>query len=121
MGVSTTLLRLGYTGLVGLLGCSSGAFAAKQRAIPSASRVAFTQHGVADGEDAVMHPPASSQKAALPITPPVLSSAIARLMSMDGARAESGWEGLDLPSGDIFNRPDGNVLLFVDGVRSQGV
>lgn len=50
------------------------------------------------------------------MTPQLLSSAIARVMSLD-ARAEVGAE---LPAGDIFNRPDGNVLVFVDGLRPQG-
>lgn len=113
MAVTTTLLRLGYSALA-LLGC--GALAAKQRAIPSATRVAFAQHGVADGEDAVMLEPASSRKAASYLTPQVLSSAIARVMSLDGANTDMA----DLPAGDIFNRPDGNVLVFVDGLRLQG-
>lgn len=97
-------LRLG-AGLV-LLGC--GALAA-----PS-SRVAFVQHGVGEGENAIMHARSSSKTAML--TPQMLASAIARVMSLD-ARAELGTE---LPAGDIFNRPDGNVMVFVDGVRPQG-
>lgn len=113
MAVTTTLLRLGCSALA-LLAC--GAFAAKQRAIPSATRVAFAQHGVAEGEDAVILDPASSRKAAFYLTPEALSSAIARVMSLDGANTEMA----DLPAGDIFNRPDGNVLVFVDGLRPQG-
>lgn len=91
-----------------LLGC--GAFA-----LPN-SRIAFTQHGVAEGEDALVHaaPTLSSRLASL--TPQLLSSAIARVMSLD-SRAEV---NTGLPAGDIFNRPDGNVLVFVDGLRPTG-
>lgn len=92
-----------------LLGCGASAL--------SPSRVAFGQHGVAEGDENVMHAPAQGGSSRLAsLTPQLLSSAIARVMSLD-ARAEVGSE---LPAGDIFNRPDGNVLVFVDGLRPQG-
>lgn len=94
-----------------LLGLQQGAWA-----LPS-SKVAFLQHGLAEGEDAVMHaPPAGSSSRLSAITPQLLSSAIARVMSLD-ARAEV---DTGLPAGDIFNRPDANVLVFVDGLRPTG-
>lgn len=117
MAVTTTLLRLGTAVL--LAGCGASVVdAAKQRAIPSATRVAFTQHGVSEGEDVVMHEPSIWRKATSYLTPEVLSSAIARVMSLDGRASREA--GVELPAGDIFNRPDGNVLVFVDGLRPQG-
>lgn len=83
----------------------------------SSSKVAFLQHGLAEGEDAVMHAPPSGSSRLSAITPQLLSSAIARVMSLD-ARAEV---DTGLPAGDIFNRPDANVLVFVDGLRPAGV
>lgn len=85
------------------------------------SKVAFAQHGLEEGEDAVMHAPSSSAGSGASsrlstMTPQLLSSAIARVMSLD-ARAEV---DTGLPAGDIFNRPDANVLLFVDGLRPAG-
>ncbi|CAM9641962.1 unnamed protein product [Ascophyllum nodosum] len=50
------------------------------------------------------------------LTPQLLASAIARVMSLD-SRAEV---DTALPAGDIFNRPDANVLVFVDGLRPEG-
>lgn len=100
-------VRFGAAGLA-LLGCGA-------LALP-ASKVAFGQHGVAEGEDAVMHAPLVSGSRMVSMTPQLLSSAIARVMSLD-ARAEV---NTGLPAGDIFNRPDGNVLVFVDGLRSTG-
>lgn len=83
------------------------------------SKVAFAQHGLEEGEDAVMHAPSSSSGTSrlATMTPQLLSSAIARVMSLD-ARAEV---DTGLPAGDIFNRPDANVLLFVDGLRPAGM
>lgn len=89
---------------------ASGAFA-----LPS-TKVAFVQHGVADGDDAIMHGPSKVTTRIASLTPQLLSSAIARVMSLD-ARAEV---DTGLPAGDIFNRPDGNVLVFVDGLRPTG-
>lgn len=100
-------IRFGAAGLA-LLGC--GAFA-----LPS-SKVAFLQHGVEEGEDAVMHAPSTVMTKMASLTPQLLSSAISRVMSLD-ARAEV---DTGLPAGDIFNRPDGNVLVFVDGLRASG-
>lgn len=108
------MARTGRTSLLAtalaLLGLLQGAWA-----LPS-SKVAFLQHGLAEGEDAVMHalPSGSSRLSAL--TPQLLSSAIARVMSLD-ARAEV---DTGLPAGDIFNRPDVNVLVLVDGLRPTG-
>eukprot|EP00752_Nemacystus_decipiens_P016253 g14533.t1 len=84
-------------------------------ALPS-SKVAFLQHGLAEGEDAVMHAPPAGSSRLSAITPQLLSSAIARVMSLD-ARAEV---DTGLPAGDIFNRPDANLLVFVDGLRPTG-
>ncbi|CAB1119967.1 unnamed protein product [Ectocarpus sp. CCAP 1310/34] len=95
-----------------LVGSRQGVWAA---AAPS-SKVAFVQHGLAEGEDAVMHAPSTISSRLATITPQVLSSAIARVMSLDArAEVEAG-----LPAGDIFNRPDANVLVFVDGIRPKG-
>ena len=80
------------------------------------SRVAFLQHGLAEGEEAVIHAPPAGSSRLSAITPQLLSSAIARVMSLD-ARAEV---DTGLPAGDIFNRPDANVLVFVDGLRPTG-
>ncbi|CAM9871252.1 unnamed protein product, partial [Choristocarpus tenellus] len=77
-------------------------------------RVAFQQHGVIDGGDPIMMAPSRSQGHGL--TPQLLASAVARVMSLD-ARAEV---GADLPAGDMFNRPDGNLLVFVDGLQPFG-
>ncbi len=64
-----------------------------------------------------MHAPHATESSRLAaMTPQLLSSAIARVMSLD-ARAEV---DTTLPAGDIFNRPDANVLVFVDGVRPTG-
>lgn len=82
----------------------------------SPSKVAFVQHGLAEGEDAVMHAPSTTRSRLATMTPQLLSSAIARVMSLD-ARAEV---DTGLPAGDIFNRPDANVLVFVDGLRPTG-
>lgn len=80
------------------------------------SKVAFVQHGLAEGEDAVMHAPSTTSSRLASMTPQLLSSAIARVMSLDArAEVETG-----LPAGDIFNRPDANVLVFVDGLRHTG-
>lgn len=98
------------TSLLALLGLQQGAWA-----LPS-SKVAFLQHGLADGEDAVMHAPPAGSSRLSSITPQLLSSAIAKVMSLD-ARAEV---DTGLPAGDIFNRPDANVLVFVDGLRPTG-
>ena len=100
-------IRFGAAGLAVL---GSGAFA-----LPS-SKIAFLQHGVVEGEDAVMHPPSTLSSKLASLTPQLLSSAISRVMSLD-ARAEV---DTGLPAGDIFNRPDGNVLVFVDGLRASG-
>lgn len=100
-------IRFGAAGLA-LLG--SGAFAL------SSTKVAFLQHGVEEGEDVVMHPPSMLSSKLASLTPQLLSSAISRVMSLD-ARAEV---DTGLPAGDIFNRPDGNVLVFVDGLRPSG-
>lgn len=96
-----------------VLGLQQGAWA-----LPSSKvQVAFAQHGLAEGEDAVMHAPHATESSRLAaMTPQLLSSAIARVMSLD-ARAEV---DTTLPAGDIFNRPDANVLVFVDGVRPTG-
>lgn len=101
-----------------------GAWALQQQS----SKVAFAQHGLEEGEDAVMHAPpsssapgtgtaATSSPRLATVTPQLLSSAIARVMSLD-ARAEV---DTGLPAGDIFNRPDANVLVFVDGLRPTGM
>lgn len=98
-----------WLGATALLGCGASAL--------SPSRVAFGQHGVAEGDENVMHAPVQGGSSRLAsMTPQLLSSAIARVMSLD-ARAEVGAE---LPAGDIFSRPDGNVLVFVDGLRPKG-
>lgn len=103
-----TTLRLGVS--LAFLGCGA-------LALSTSSRVAFHQHGLKEGDDIVLHAPASgSSKISASLTPELLSSAIARVMSLD-SRPEL---GRDLPAGDIFNRPDGNVLVFVDGLRPQG-
>lgn len=91
-----------------LLGCGA-------MAMPT-SKVAFVQHGVSEGDEAIMHAPSTSGPRMSPLTPQLLSSAIARVMGLD-ARAEV---DTGLPAGDIFNRPDGNVLVFVDGLRPTG-
>lgn len=84
-------------------------------ALPN-TRVAFSEHGVTEGDEAVLHPPVTSRVRMASLTPQILSSAIARVMSLD-ARAEV---DTALPAGDIFNRPDANVLVFVDGLRPEG-
>lgn len=110
-GITVNMARTGRTSLLAtafaLLGLQQGAWA-----LPS-SKVAFAQHGLAEGEDAVMHAPPAGSSRLSAITPQLLASAIARVMSLD-ARAEV---DTGLPAGDIFNRPDANVLVFVDGLR----
>ena len=91
-----------------LLGC-------RALALPS-TRVAFSEHGVAEGDEPVLHPPITSRTRMASLTPQLLASAIARVMSLD-SRAEV---DTALPAGDIFNRPDANVLVFVDGLRPEG-
>lgn len=112
-----SMARSGRTSLLAaalaLFGSRQGVWAA---AAPS-SKVAFAQHGLAEGDDAVMHAPSTISSRLATMTPQLLSSAIARVMSLDArAEVETG-----LPAGDIFNRPDANVLVFVDGLRPKGI
>lgn len=102
--VMALTLRLG-AGLA-LLACGASA-------VPTA-KVAFGRHGLAEGEADVMY--AKENTKVVSLSPQMVSSAIARMMSLD-SRPEL---GTDLPAGDIFNRPDANVMVFVDGVRPQG-
>lgn len=115
-GTTGKHVNMARTGRTSLLATAFAVLGLQQGGWALPSKVAFVQHGLAEGEDAVMHAPPGGSSRLSSITPQLLSSAIARVMSLD-ARAEV---DTGLPAGDIFNRPDANVLVFVDGVRPTG-
>jgi hypothetical protein len=78
----------------------------------AAARAAFLQRGVEEADALLLHTQGSSGR----INSNQLSSAISRVLSLD-ARAEV---GVTLPTGNLFNRPDVNLIVLVEGLRTRG-
>jgi hypothetical protein len=78
----------------------------------AAARAAFVQRGVEEADAPLLHTQGSSSR----ISSNQLSSAISRALSLD-ARAEV---GVTLPTGNLFNRPDVNLIVLVEGLRTRG-
>jgi hypothetical protein len=78
----------------------------------AAARAAFVQRGVEQADAPLLHTEGSSGR----INSNQLSSAIGRVLSLD-ARAEV---GVTLPTGNLFNRPDVNLIVLVEGLRTRG-